>query len=159
LSTNSTSLRFIFKEAVADQVKFSFRQSPSNQGKWCAEGIWKYSRHPNYFGEVAFWWGIFIICSTEMSETYYWAYFTILSPLFTTTLMLFVSGLPILEAGAHKRFKSDPKYIEYLKETSILVIVKILISEAVYLTIISVVYKHEIRFRCRISCIKIFPYL
>ena len=56
-----------------------------------------------------------------MTGAYDWAYFTIISPLFTTTLMLFVSGLPILEAGAHKRFKSDPKYIEYLKETSILV--------------------------------------
>jgi hypothetical protein len=60
-----------------------------------------------------------------MSGEYDWGYFTIISPVFITTLLLYVSGLPILEAGAHRRFKSNTKYLDYLQETSILVISKV----------------------------------
>jgi steroid 5-alpha reductase family enzyme len=108
-------------ETSADQIKFSFRQNPQNKGKWCTDGVWKYSRHPNYFGEITFWWGLFILSTTSMGSGNEWGYFTILSPVFTTTLLLFVSGLPILEASSHKKFRSDPNYKAYLLRTSILV--------------------------------------
>ena len=78
-------------------------------------------RHPNYFGEVLFWWGIFIIAASDMGGARSWAYFTVISPLFITVLILFVSGLPILEAGAHKRYRDHPEYTAYIEETSILI--------------------------------------
>lgn len=107
-------------ESIADQTKFNYKQA--KRPDWCVESIWKYSRHPNYFGEILFWWCIFGLCTGQMNHNNReWGYFTILSPLFISCLMLFVSGMPILEPGAHKRYKHKNEYHEYLKSTSILI--------------------------------------
>lgn len=107
-------------EAFADQTKFNFKQDLSNRGKWCDTGIWRYSRHPNYFGELLFWWGIFISCA-QVFNHHLWAYFTIISPLFTASILFGLSGLPLLESGANKRFGHMQEYLDYRKRTSILI--------------------------------------
>ncbi|HJM17784.1 MAG TPA: DUF1295 domain-containing protein, partial [Candidatus Poseidoniia archaeon] len=87
-----------------------------NGEKWCDAGLWKYSRHPNYFGNIMLWFGIFIFC-----YNYDVPWWTVIGPLWTTFLLLFVSGIPLLEASADKKYGEDPEYIRYKKETSILI--------------------------------------
>lgn len=105
-------------EAFADIQKFNFRNNPINKGKWCDTGLWKYSRHPNYFGEIVIWWGVFII-STSVLTYGQWA--AILSPLFTMTILLFLSGIPLLEKKSDERYRKNDLYIEYKNRTSPLV--------------------------------------
>ncbi|PPD94175.1 hypothetical protein GOBAR_DD08795 [Gossypium barbadense] len=104
-------------EAAADQQKLSFKNSPENRGKWCNVGVWKYSRHPNYFGEIFLWWGIFV-ASTPILEGAEWL--VILGPIFLTLLLLFVSGLPLLEESADKKFGNVAAYRIYKETTRIL---------------------------------------
>jgi len=73
------------------------------------EGIWKYSRHPNYFGETLIWWGVYIITLSVQGG---WKF--IYSPLLITLLLLFVSGVPLLE----KRYADDEEYQEYAEKTN-----------------------------------------
>jgi len=53
-------------ETVADQQKFNFRNNADNKGRWCEEGLWAWSRHPNYFGEILLWWGVFVTASSVL---------------------------------------------------------------------------------------------
>ena len=106
-------------EATADFQKFNFSSKPSNKNKWIEQGVWKYSRHPNYFGEILVWVGTYIIASQSLSAGY--ATLALISPLFITTLLLFVSGIPILEKSADKRWGNDKKYRSYKRATSILI--------------------------------------
>ena len=79
-------------ETFADIQLYQFKKNPENKGKIIKLGIWRYSRHPNYFGESVIWWGIFLIsCSLPYG---YWTFF---SALFITILVRFVSGVPLLE--------------------------------------------------------------
>ncbi|KAJ7545995.1 hypothetical protein O6H91_08G019500 [Diphasiastrum complanatum] len=105
-------------EAVADQQKLLFKKNPANQGKWCDAGVWKWSRHPNYFGEILLWWGIFI-AATPVLRGGQWA--VIASPIFTMFVLLFLSGIPLLEASADKRYGSNREYQEYKNKTSPLI--------------------------------------
>ncbi|XP_026665949.1 uncharacterized protein LOC103721395 isoform X2 [Phoenix dactylifera] len=105
-------------EATADQQKLIFKNSPSNRGKWCNVGLWKYSRHPNYFGEILLWWGIFA-ASTPVLKGAEWL--VVIGPVFLTLLLLFVSGIPLLEESADKRFGSVAEYRFYKNTTSPLV--------------------------------------
>ena len=100
-------------EAWADYNKFNHKL---NGKKWCNIGLWKYSRHPNYFGNIMLWFGIFIFCFNYGAPLW-----TIIGPLWTAFLLLFVSGLPFLEASADKKYGNDPEYIKYKNETSILI--------------------------------------
>ena len=100
-------------EAWADYTKFNHKLHGE---KWCTDGLWKYSRHPNYFGNILLWFGIFIFC-----YAYDVPQWTIIGPLWTTFLLVFVSGLPFLEASADKKYGTDEEYLRYKKETSILV--------------------------------------
>lgn len=73
------------------------------------EGLWRYTRHPNYFGEATMWWGIFLMALSIPGGIV-----TIISPITITVLLLFVSGVPLLE----KSMKDNPGFQEYMKETN-----------------------------------------
>jgi len=105
-------------EATADQQKLTFKNSPENRGKWCNVGQWQYSRHPNYFGEIFLWWGIFV-ASTPVLEGAEWL--VILGPIFLTLLLLFISGIPLLEESADKKFGNVTGYGLYKRKTSPLI--------------------------------------
>ncbi len=103
-------LGFVF-EYVGDQQLKDFLNMPQNRGRLMTEGLWKFTRHPNYFGEVTQWWGIFILGLSFSS------WYTILSPLTITSLILFVSGVPLLE----KHYAGRPDWEEYKSRTSIFI--------------------------------------
>lgn len=105
-------------EAVADAQKSAFKGASENRDRFIASGLWRYSRHPNYFGEMLVWWGLFIY---SLPFLHGWAYAVVLGPVFITVLLLFVSGIPLLERSAEARFGDDPAYREYKRRTSILV--------------------------------------
>ncbi|XP_047339056.1 uncharacterized protein LOC124942570 isoform X2 [Impatiens glandulifera] len=115
----------IIAEATADQQKLWFKNNPANRGKWCNTGLWSYSRHPNYFGEILLWWGIFV-ASTPVLKGADWL--VVLGPIFLTLLLLFLSGLPLLEESADKKYGNVTEYRLYKSTTSPL----ILLPPAVY---------------------------
>jgi steroid 5-alpha reductase family enzyme len=106
-------------ESTADFQKLAFSKNPKNKDKWIAIGIWKYSRHPNYFGEILVWAGIYLYALSSLSSLQ--AVIGLASPLFIITLLLFVSGIPILEKSADKRWGRLAAYREYKRRTSILI--------------------------------------
>jgi steroid 5-alpha reductase family enzyme len=106
-------------ETIADIQKFRFKQDSKNKGKWIDTGLWSYSRHPNYFGEILCWWGVFFYI---LPYIYNWGYLTIIGPVYITVLISFVSGIPILEKRYNERYKDNEDYQEYKENTSILVL-------------------------------------
>eukprot|EP00092_Neocalanus_flemingeri_P031087 GFUD01033767.1.p1 GENE.GFUD01033767.1~~GFUD01033767.1.p1 ORF type:complete len:326 (+),score=56.87 GFUD01033767.1:124-1101(+) len=108
----------IFSETISDQQKFSFRNNPDNRGKWCQVGLWKISRHPNYFGEIMLWIGVYII-STSICSGGQWA--GVLSPVFTASILLFFSGIPLLEQKSDQRHRMKEEYLDFKKKTSPLI--------------------------------------
>jgi steroid 5-alpha reductase family enzyme len=102
---------FIF-EAVADYQLASFLKKPHNQSDILTSGLWKYSRHPNYFGEITQWWGIFFI-ALSLDR----AFLTIIGPLTITLLITKVSGIPLLE----KKMEHNTAFQQYKKYTSLLI--------------------------------------
>ncbi|GFP87537.1 hypothetical protein PHJA_000897400 [Phtheirospermum japonicum] len=109
----------LFIKATADQQKLNFKNSPENRGKWCDVGVWKYSRHPNYFGEIFLWWGIFV-AATPVLENAKWL--VILGPIFLTLLLLFISGIPFLEESADKKYGNVSADRHYKSTTSPLIL-------------------------------------
>lgn len=111
-------------ESLADAQKNRFRSNPSNKGRWVNEGLWKYSRHPNYFGELLVWWGVFVYVIPELAlplQSFTATDLAIIGPLTITTLILFVSGIPPLEKLMDKQYGELPEYQLYKKRTSALV--------------------------------------
>ena len=104
-------------EVVADWQKRQFRANPANAGKFIQSGLWAWSRHPNYAGEIVLWVGVFIICVPMLSG---WQWVGIVSPLFVTLLITKVSGVPLLEASADKRWGNDADYFRYKQSTPVL---------------------------------------
>lgn len=102
-------------EGVADQQKFNFRNDPANRGRWCAVGLWRYSRHPNYLGEIMVWWGLWGVSCSVLQGAQWTA---VLSPLFTSFILLFFSGMPLLEEKSDKRHGGKEEYLEYKSSTS-----------------------------------------
>ena len=102
---------FIF-ESVGDAQLKAFIKKPNKTEKIMKYGLWKYSRHPNYFGEATMWWGIFLI---SLSITGPIGLIGIISPITITYLLLFVSGVPLLE----KHYQHNEEFQEYAKVTSI----------------------------------------
>jgi steroid 5-alpha reductase family enzyme len=103
-------------ESVSDQQKFNFKNQPANKGRFITTGLWRYSRHPNYFGEMLVWWGVYLFVLPSLSG---WGHLAILSPLFITTLLLFVSGIPTLEKKYPERY--GQAWLDYKRRTSLLI--------------------------------------
>ncbi len=106
-------------EVASDAQKYAFRNDPKNDGRWIQSGLWKYSRHPNYFGEVVLWWGLFILALPSFSAS---MLFTLVGPVFITLLLLFVSGVPLLEKSAEEKHGKNPEYQAYKRRTSLFVL-------------------------------------
>ena len=104
-------------ELVADAQKSAFRRVAKNEGRFIQSGLWAWSRHPNYFGEIALWTGIFIAASSQLQGVEWLA---VLSPVFVAILLVSGSGIPLLEADAEKRWGSDPEYQSYKEKTPVL---------------------------------------
>ncbi|NQV06070.1 DUF1295 domain-containing protein [bacterium] len=108
---------FVF-EVVADQQKSVFKRDSTNEGRFITSGLWAWSRHPNYFGEIVLWTGIAIIALPVLSG---WRWVTLISPVFVTVLLTRVSGIPMLEALAEKRWGSEEQFQAYTSNTPALV--------------------------------------
>lgn len=106
-------------ETIADAQKFRFNQDPANKGKFIDRGLWKFSRHPNYFGEILIWIGLYIYVFQSFST--FEKLYTLAGPLFITILLLFISGIPTVEKRAKEKFADDPAYLRYIHSTSILI--------------------------------------
>lgn len=104
-------------EVVADQQKLRFKEDPGNKNRWCDAGVWRWSRHPNYFGEILLWWGIFV-ASTPVLRGGQWA--VVAGPVFITLVLLFLSGIPMLEQSADKKHGGSAEYRDYKNRTSVL---------------------------------------
>ena len=105
-------------EAAADAQKSAFKGKQENRGRFIERGLWRYSRHPNYFGEMLVWWGLFVFAVPFLHGA---AFAVVIGPVFITLLLLFVSGIPLLERSADEKYGDDPVYREYKARTSILV--------------------------------------
>jgi steroid 5-alpha reductase family enzyme len=105
-------------ESVADHQKFTYRRNSKNGNHWCDKGIWKFSRHPNYFGEIAVWWGIWISCASVFQT---FEFFSVLSPILITIILMCGSGVPTTEKSADKRFGTSIEYQEYKRRTPVCV--------------------------------------
>ena len=95
-----------------------FKSDPDNAGRFITSGLWSVSRHPNYFGEMVMWFGIWITCSSTMRGL---EFLTVLSPCFVAFLIAKVSGIPILERMAEKRWGEEVAYCAYRDSTPLLV--------------------------------------
>lgn len=104
---------FLF-EVIADYQKTKFKNNPENKDQFISSGLWSLSRHPNYFGEIILWIGVFIITIPSLSGI---DYLTILSPLFVYTLLNKISGINLLEIKAQKRWGDLESYKEYRSKT------------------------------------------
>lgn len=99
---------FVF-ESVGDAQLKHFKSDPNNKGKLMTQGLWAYTRHPNYFGEATMWWGIVLIAVRSLAQ-----FGLIISPVIMTYLLLFVSGVPLLE----KRYAGREDFIRYAQRTN-----------------------------------------
>ena len=101
-------------EIIADTQKTNFRKIKDNKDKFITTGLWKYSRHPNYLGEIILWIGVAIISysSLEINQL-----FTLISPIFTYLLLVHVSGINLLEKSGKKKWGNLNEYKQYKKET------------------------------------------
>ena len=105
-------------EVVADQQKTNFKDDPDNKDKFISVGLWSWSRHPNYFGEMVLWIGIAVIAFPVLIG---WQLVALISPIFVIFLLTRISGITMLESRGYKKWKDDPAYIDYLERTSVLV--------------------------------------
>jgi len=105
-------------ESIADWQKSRFKDDPDNEGRFINTGLWAWSRHPNYFGEIVLWSGMAIL-AIPVLEGWQWA--TLISPVFVTFLLTRVSGVPALEEKADKRWGGQDDYEDYKRRTPVLV--------------------------------------
>jgi steroid 5-alpha reductase family enzyme len=105
-------------EAVADYQKYQYKNLKNKPHEWVSSGLWHYSRHPNYFGEMLCWWGIFIFVSPILSNL---LWLTLIGPFYITALLLFVSGIPPLEKKNNERYTGNKDYLDYKAKTSLLI--------------------------------------
>lgn len=105
-------------EVIADLQKSAFKADPRNAGKFIRSGLWATSRHPNYFGEIVLWIGVFLVAAPVLSG---WQWVALLSPVLVTVLLTRVSGIPLLEAKAEKRWGGQADYEAYRRATPVLI--------------------------------------
>ena len=105
-------------EAVADAQKSRFRTDPENKGKFIHTGLWAWSRHPNYFGEIVLWIGVAIIALPILRG---WQWVTLISPVFVALLITRVSGVPMLEKRADEKWGGQEDYEAYKARTPVLI--------------------------------------
>lgn len=105
-------------EAVADRQKSQFKKDPANEGRFIDSGLWAWSRHPNYFGEITLWTGVALMAIPVLSG---WRWVVLISPVFVTVLLTRISGVPMLEKKAEERWGDDEDYQRYRESTPVLV--------------------------------------
>ena len=106
-------------EVMADMEKSAFKANQENKDKFINTGLWARSRHPNYFGEIVLWTGIAVMSFSSLEGL---QYLTLISPIFTYLLLVYVSGVRMLEARGDLKWGDDPTYQEYKKKTPVLFI-------------------------------------
>jgi steroid 5-alpha reductase family enzyme len=104
-------------EAIADRQKRVFRANPANAGRFITSGLWAWSRHPNYFGEILLWVGIAVVAFPVLRG---WQHVTLISPVFVYVLLTRISGVPMLESRGKQRWGEDPEYRAYKARTPVL---------------------------------------
>ena len=105
-------------EAIADRQKSIFKRDPANRGRFITTGLWAWSRHPNYFGEITLWTGVAIMAVPILSG---WRWLMLISPVFVTLLLTRVSGIPMLEKRADDRWGEEAEYQDYKRSTPVLI--------------------------------------
>jgi steroid 5-alpha reductase family enzyme len=105
-------------EVVADVQKSRFRADPANRGTFIRDGLWAWSRHPNYFGEIVLWIGVALVAVPVLSG---WQWVTLISPVFVFLLITRVSGVPLLEKKADERWGGQDDYEDYKAHTPVLI--------------------------------------
>ncbi len=118
LGTGLWAIGFVI-EVIADNQKTAFRSAPENDGRFINTGLWAWSRHPNYFGEILLWIGIAIIAYPTLVGNQIYLMF---SPLWVIFLLTAVSGVRMLEARGRKLWGEDPEYQEYVANTPTLML-------------------------------------
>ena len=106
-------------EVMADSQKRQFRKDPNNKGHFISTGVWSWSQHPNYFGEITLWFGIALLAYPVLSG---WQLATLISPVFVYLLLTKVSGINLLDNIAQERWGSDSEYLDYTRRTSKLIL-------------------------------------
>ena len=101
-------------EVVADNQKTKFRSIPENKDRFITTGLWSYSRHPNYLGEITLWLGVALMSFSSLEGL---QLITLVSPIFTYLLLVYVSGVRLLEASGNKKWGHLSSYKEYIKNT------------------------------------------
>lgn len=105
-------------EIIADSQKRAFKRDSDNKGRFINTGLWSWSRHPNYFGEITLWLGMAIFAIPILNGL---QWITLISPLFVILLLTKVSGIPLLAKKGQERWGDDAEYQAYLKNTSLLI--------------------------------------
>ncbi len=105
-------------EIVADRQKSRFKEDPDNKDKFINVGLWAWSRHPNYFGEIVLWIGMAIVAMPVLQG---WQWATLISPVFVTLLLTKISGIPLLQQKADKRWGGQKDYEDYKRRTPVLI--------------------------------------
>ena len=105
-------------EVISDSQKSKFKDDPANKGKFINTGLWSWSRHPNYFGEIVLWIGVAIVALPILQG---WQWVSMISPIFITLLLTKISGIPMLEKRADEKWGGQKDYETYKASTSILI--------------------------------------
>lgn len=105
-------------EVLADTQKSAFKANPANEGDFIDVGLWSWSRHPNYFGEIILWVGVAIMALPVLRG---WQWVTVISPVYVTLQLTLVSGLPMLEKKADERWGGQEEYEAYKERTPVLI--------------------------------------
>lgn len=105
-------------EVVADRQKSLFNADPANKGRFISTGLWSWSRHPNYFGEIVLWIGVMIVALPVLQG---WQWVALISPIFITLLLTRISGVPMLEQRADEKWGGQEDYEAYKAGTSVLI--------------------------------------